>query len=297
MHRRAFLCAAWGAALALAHERALADAPSAPQDLDVRDLSAPDGHGFSGRFTLATPKHLRKDERVPLVVLLHGLGETGDERAGAFAWLERYGLGSADDRLRRPPIARTTSLPYWTSAHLAEVNAALAAEPFRGLAFACPYTPNVAKAKSPEAALDRYAAWITDTLVPRVRAIAPVFPDAARTSIDGCSLGGYVGLEVFLRRPEAFAAWGGVQAAVGAHRASSYAERLAAMIQRTGARRIHIETSSGDPFHDANVALADALSRHGIARDLSVLPGPHDQPWLREIGTIEMLAWHDRLPR
>jgi hypothetical protein len=28
---------------------------------------------------------------VPLVVLLHGVGEAGDPRAGASAWTERYG--------------------------------------------------------------------------------------------------------------------------------------------------------------------------------------------------------------
>jgi hypothetical protein len=34
-----------------------------------------------------------------------------------------------------------------------------------------------------------------------------------------------------------------------------------------------------------------------VANTLRVLPGPHDQPWLREAGTIEMLHWHDRRPR
>jgi len=34
-----------------------------------------------------------------------------------------------------------------------------------------------------------------------------------------------------------------------------------------------------------------------VARDLLVLPGWHDQPWLREAGTLEMLLWHDRALR
>ena len=76
-----------------------------------------------------------------------------------------------------------------------------------------------------------------------------------------------------------------------------YAERIAAALARVGPRAIHLETSEGDPFREATVALADALSKRGVPRELAVLPGPHDQPWLREIGTIEMLRFHDALPR
>jgi predicted esterase len=234
---------------------------------------------------------------VPLLVLLHGLGETGDEQMGARAWLDRYGLGTAYDRLRRPPIARTSKRGDWTDARLAEVNGMLAKQPFRGLVLACPYTPNVGKAPSPAAALDGYARWLAEVVIPRARKEAPVIADAAHTALDGCSLGGYVGLEVFLRRPELFAAWGGVQSAFGAHRSEGYAERLAATVAGAGARGIHIETSSADPFHDANVAMSRALEKKGVAHELRVLPGPHDQPWLREAGTIEMLLWHDRRPR
>jgi len=269
----------------------------APLDLEVRDVAVEGDRSLGRRFTLLVPKHLGAGERVPLLVLLHGLGETGDERMGARAWLERYGLGSAYDRLRRPPIVRTSKRADWTDARLGEVNAILRAQPFRGLVIACPYTPNVGKAPSPAAALDGYARWLAEVVIPRARKDAPVLPDANRTTLDGCSLGGYVGLEVFLRRPELFGAWGGVQSAFGAHRAEGYAERIAQAIASAGARGIHIETSSADPFHDANVALAAALKKRGVAHELMVLPGPHDQPWLREAGTIEMLLWHDRRPR
>ncbi|HVY44627.1 MAG TPA: hypothetical protein VHB21_02060, partial [Minicystis sp.] len=112
--------------------------------------------------------------------------------------------------------------------------------------------------------------------------------------LDGCSLGGYVGLEVFLRRPDAFVAWGGVQSAFGAHRAPAYGAALASAVARAP-RPLHVETSEGDPFHDANVALAKELARRGVPHELSVLPGPHDQPWLREAGTVDMLFWHDRV--
>ena len=287
------------AGAALGPRRALADAaaPPAPRALEVRDLQVAGDRALGRRFTLFVPKHLAPGERVPLLVLLHGLGETGDERLGAYAWLERYGLGTAYDRLRAAPIARTSRRADWTDARLAEVNAALAAQPFRGLAIACPVTPNVNKAKNPAAALDGYARWLADVVLPRARAEAPVFDDARRTALDGCSLGGYVGAEVFLRRPDLFGAWGGVQAAFGAHRAPGYADRLAAAVASAGPRDLHLLTSAGDPFQDANAALAKLLAKKGVPHTLRVLPGPHDQPWLREAGTIEMLLWHDRRPR
>jgi predicted esterase len=302
LSRRLFLSGLTAAAV-LGPRRALANvasraAPSAaPQDLEVRDLQVPGDRALGRRFTLFVPKHLPAGTRVPLLVLLHGLGETGDERAGAYAWLERYGLGAAYDRLRRPPVARISKRADWTDARLSEVNAALAAQPFRGLAIACPYTPNVYKAPNQAAALEGYARWIADVVLPRARAEAPVFEDPARTTLDGCSLGGFVGIEVFLRRPELFGAWGGVQSAFGPHRAPLYADRLAAAVTAVGPRDLHLLTSKADPFHDANALLASLLKKKGTACTLRVLPGPHDQPWLREAGALEMLLWHERRRR
>jgi enterochelin esterase-like enzyme len=297
--RRTFLlglaAASANAAIPLPSRSALAaQAPSAPLDLDVRDITVEGDSALGRRFVLLVPKHLAKGERVPLLVLLHGLGETGDERMGAYAWLERYGLGTAYDRLRRPPIKRTSKRADWSDARVSEINALLASRPFKGMAIACPYTPNVAKSpRGPTAALDAYARWIAEVVLPRARQEAPVIPDAAHTAIDGCSLGGYVGLEVFLRKPDLFSAVGGVQAAFGTHRAAGYADRIAAATPRP--TRIHLETSSADPFREANALLSSLLHKKGVANDLLILPGPHDQPWLRESGTLEMLLWHDRI--
>jgi enterochelin esterase-like enzyme len=284
---------------ALPYRHARADAPKngAPETCEVRDIAVEGDRALGRRFTLLVPKHLAAGEKVPLLVLLHGLGETGDERMGAFAWIERYGLGTAYDRLRRAPLVRASKRADWSDARLAEVNAQLAAQPFRGLAIACPYSPNVNKQPNPAAAIDGYTRWLLEVVVPRARQEAPVVADAAHTALDGCSMGGYLGLEVFLRRPEAFAAWGGVQSAFGAHRAAGYAERLARALAAGGPRPLHILTSAGDPFREANEALARALGAQKVPHDKRVLPGPHDQPWLREAGTIEMLLWHDRRPR
>jgi hypothetical protein len=277
--------------------RALPEEALGPEvrDLVVRDVDdGVDRAGFARRYALLLPTHLGPNERVPLVVLLHGLAETVDARTGAYAWLERYGLGTAYDRLRRPPIAPIGSRGDWTSARLAEVNADLAARPFKGFAIACPYTPNPWKAANATALLNAYAAWIVDGVVANCRVDAPIVPDVAHTGLDGCSLGGYVGLEVWTRRPDAFGTWGGVQSAIGEAGAASWAERLAAAIGKVGPRKLHVQSSSLDPYRAANERLGAELRRRKLAVDTRVPPGPHDQPWLRETGTVEMLLWQDR---
>ncbi len=257
--RRSFLTLA-STALALGvPRRARADDVA-----EVRDLTE-----AGRRFTLVVPKHIAPGDKVPLVVLLHGLGETTDPRAGAFAWVERYGLVSSYERLRQ-------RLPA-----------------LRGLVMACPYMPNVAGSGE---TLDAYGRWLTQALVPRVRREAPVLEGERTTRIGGCSLGGYVSLEIFLRRPESFGAWGGVQTAIGEGSAARNAERLAIAVgSDAGApRALSLVTSTEDPFRKANEALARALAQRNVAHDLRVLPGGHTQPWLREVGTLETLSFHAR---
>jgi enterochelin esterase-like enzyme len=265
--RRALLA---GAAGALASRRAVADVDPGwrARDLDVREIAV-DGSA-SRLFVLATPRHLAPFERVPLLVLLHGLGETGDPRTGAWAWFERYGLGTAYDQLRASPS-------------------------FRGLVLACPYMPNLA-ASDPRA-LDGYTRWIVDTVVPAARRQAPVLDAAHATYLGGCSLGGHFSLEVMLRRPEAFAAWGGVQTAIGEAAAVRYAERLMDALTRVGSRDLLVETSTEDPFRRGSEAMSSGLARAGVNHQFIELPGAHDQAWLRRSGTPTMLQWFDDRPR
>lgn len=240
-------------------------------------------------FLLILPKDAHPPRRLPLLVLLHGLGETGDPRMGAWAWLERYGLGAAFQRLKRAPVARTSTRGEWTDARLAEVNAELAARPFRGFAMACPYMPKLAAGE-----MASYAAWI-EAVVARARRESPVVADDAEsTYLCGCSLGGYVSLEVMARAAHVFGAWGGVQTAIGAWAAPGYAKRLATAAK--GARRpLFLETSSLDHYRSASEALRDAFRREGMPVEYRTSNGPHDQPWLREIGTLEALLFFDRL--
>ncbi len=296
MRRRTFLAGSAAAAGALMlNESARAEGS---KHYDVKEIVVGGDKRVGTRFTLMTPKHVG-DHKVPLLVLLHGLGEKKDQHIGARAWIDRYGLGTAYDRMREPPVKRLyKKYRYWTDERLAEVNAILKKQPLRGIALACPYTPNVYKSPlGRKQVLDKYADWVTDVVIPRARKEANVFPTMRHTYLDGCSLGGYVGIEVFLRKPTHFCAWGTLQGALGAHRVRGYAKRIAKVIEDHGHRDIHVETSTGDTFRKVNETFSKALKKHGVKHDFIMPPGPHNQPFLRDSGTIEMLLWHDHLAR
>lgn len=283
------------AALALSPGIARAEPEPPPADLDVRELTLDGDPKLARSALLLTPKDAGPTERLPVLVLLHGLGETWDEKVGRHAWSDRYGLVAADARLRRPPLTLPKPSRYVTEERLEAMSRELAAKPYRGAVLVCPFTPNIHKLPREPLALDGYADWIARTLLPAVRRESPVARgDAAGTAIDGCSLGGYMALEVFIRKPELFGAVGGVQAAMSERAGPLYAQLIRDAIDRVGPRAVHVETSSWDPELKGQEAFSHRLESLGVPHDYVVLPGGHDQIFLRERGTLEMLFWHDR---
>jgi pimeloyl-ACP methyl ester carboxylesterase len=262
--------------------------------LDAQVLSIPVAGRGPRRALVLTPRQAPRKEGWPVLVLLHGLAETTSEALGLHAWSDRYGLIDADARLRSGSVAPKEPNRYLTPERTAAIDMELRRRPYRGLILVCPVTPNVYKGGATALSLDHYADWIDSALLPAVRSATPARRDAAATAIDGCSLGGYMALETFLRKPESFGALGGVQAAYGERMAMIYAERLRAAFARTGPRPLHIESSLWDPSLKAHQALNTRLHELGVDSDLAVLPGGHDQTFLREIGALEMLLWHDR---
>ncbi len=169
------------------------------------------------------------------------------------------------------------------------MNAALAAEPFRGFVMVCPHMPNPKGA----AEVDAYASWVNGPLLARARAEIPqASRDAATTYLAGVSLGGWVSLEVLVRAPALYGAWAGVQTAIGTWAAEGFVDKLARAPARP--RAMFVLTSTQDHWRASSEALAASLRARGIASDGRTIPGPHDQPWLREAGTIETLFWLDR---
>ncbi len=218
------------------------------------------------------------------LTLLHGLGESEDPKLGLVAWSQLYGLVAAERRLREPPVVRT--LPkrrYLTDEHLARLNASLRAEPFQPLVLVCPFTPNPYR-RGPRV-IAQLGRLLEERLLPRVRQIAPVSASREAHGLAGCSMGGYVALELYLQRPHLFGALGGVQSAFSVAQAARYAERLA----QAEVPASYWGSSSQDPYRKANQALVRALGERQRGATYEEAPGPHDQPWLREVGTLALL--------
>jgi hypothetical protein len=94
-----------------------------------------------------------------------------------------------------------------------------------------------------------------------------------------------------------FGSVGLVQGAVGGWLADKHAEMIASAAAAHGPRDVLLLSSSADPFRDGHEALDKALTARHVPHELLVPPGPHDQPFLRETGSIEMLLYEDtRLP-
>jgi len=246
---------------------------------------------------VVVPRNVGAGARLPLVVALHGLGESTSPALGAQAWPSLYGLLDAADRLLSPPVTPRGKRGDLTPAHAATLNRELAARPFGGVVVACPFTPNPAGALDRQAHLTKYATWVREVLVPRVREQYPVSTSEAATHLAGCSMGGSVALEVAQRSPGAFGGLALVQSAHGAHRNAPFAVAAATLGPAGGPLPTLVLTSQGDPFRERNVALGAELAKQGVPHEAVVLPGPHDQPWLREAGTPTMLHWLDRRPR
>jgi enterochelin esterase-like enzyme len=295
--RRTFLNAS--AVLALAGEAA--GQAAAPQiatsgALTWAELPLERWRGEKYRALVIFPAQRQAPRAYPGLLLFHGRGESGSAELGLHAWRTRYGLESSHARLSRAPLALgEEQRAYIEPAQLRALELALGETPFSGCVYICPFTPNPHRQRSPEALLDGYADWIEHSVLPAAREHAPLA--ATTLGVDGCSMGGFVAAEIFVRKPHLFQTFGVVQPAFGVHRVARYAEHLARALGSGSLRGAHLETSSLDPYRGAVEALDRALRRRGARGVVDVLPGPHDQRWLRATGTLVMLAWHERLLR
>lgn len=265
-------------------------------ELALHDWSLPGDAKLSRRAVVLVPTHLKPGERVPLLIALHGLAETASEELGAYAWVKKYGIGEGYAHARAPETITREGLGNMaTPARVSELRSELFAKAFRGMVIACPYTPNIWKAMAtPDLVLDGYAAWLFDVLLPRLRAETPMILDSRSIGLDGVSLGGYASLGVGVRKMDAIGALGCVQAAVSSADADKWSDRIAKAMATHGARPLHLLTSTADAFREPVTALSASLTKRGVAHTFRLALGPHDQPFLRGPGSLEMLLWHDR---
>lgn len=304
--RRAFL-----ASLALAgagcsrRDRASADPPPAPiklPEMPPADAGAlPRGQvgtktwtfDNGGRAVVVVPAWLGPGEKVPVLIALHGRGEAVKGPIdGVMGWPRDYALLRAIERLCAPPLTSADLEGFVDPQRLEATNRELASRPFKGVVVVCPYLPDLELRKS--APIREYGDYLVKTVLPRVRAELPVIPSAAATGIDGVSLGGAVALRVGLGNPDAFGAVGTLQAAIADDQVNELVDLAKAARAKNAALKLRLLTSKEDYFRDAITHTSQAWRSAGVEHDYANVPGPHDYPFNRGPGAIEMLLWHDR---
>jgi len=254
---------------------------------------------FAGgeRAVVIVPAHATAENRLPVVVALHGRGEALKGPAvGVYGWPRDYALVRAMTRVSAPPLRRDDYEGFVEPEVLARTNAQLRASPFRGLVVVCPYVPDIELRKpSAPGALKAYGSFVVSMLLPRVRAELPVLDAPEACGIDGVSLGGAVALRVGLAHPEVFGAVGSLQAAISDEQIDEFTRLAQAARQRRPTLALRLLTSRQDYFHSVISRTSAAWKKAGIVHEFADGPGPHDYPFNRGPGAIEMLLWHDRV--
>jgi enterochelin esterase-like enzyme len=238
------------------------------------------------------------DERFPVLVALHGLGEAkkGPD-LGARGWIDDYWLPRAIDRLAHPPLTVDDLQGFADPARLGVLDTDLARAPYRGLVVVCAYTPTLLAKDDAFTTSATYARFLVGEVLPRVRREAPALAGATATGIDGVSLGGRAALLVGLAEPGTFGAIGTLQAAFGKQDGPELARRAVEARKVNPGLSIRLVTSSDDHFLEANRAIDRAMTAAGVPHRLVEVPGPHDYPFNRGPGVYEMLLFHDRVLR
>jgi enterochelin esterase-like enzyme len=260
-------------------------------DLEVLDWTFPDDaknkDAPSRRAVVLVPRPVPKGRTLPVLVALHGMGETTTPERGAHGWLDYYAIDEAIAALRSPPLTSDDYHGLVADDRLAAVNTELRRQPFGGMIVVCPYLPS---GMGFALSFEDYAAWLRDVLLPRVRKETPASSDVRATGIDGVSLGGMTALEIGLSHPETFGVVGALQPAIR----GIVGEVVDLAAQKLGARPLRLVTSTEDYFRDEVATANERLTAKGIAHDYLLTQGPHDYVWNKGPGAIEMLLWHDR---
>lgn len=238
------------------------------------------------------------DERFPVLLTFHGMGEArkGPEK-GARGWIDDYGLLKAIARLKHPPLTNEDLEGFADPSRLAQLNAALEKDPYRGLIVVNSYTPDMLRGDEPFSKIPPLAKFAIAELLPRAYRETPAIGTAQTTAVDGISLGGRAALAIGLRNPESFASLGGLQPAFDMDNAGPVAQRALLARQKNPALSFRLLTSEGDYFLGSTKAISTAMRQAGVPNTLVVIPGPHDYPFNRGPAVYEMLIHHDRVLR
>jgi iron(III)-salmochelin esterase len=247
-----------------------------------------------GRAAVLVPAWTKPDEKLPLLFALHGRGEAMKGPVeGVMGWPRDYALVRAIKRVCEPPLATDDFEGFVDADRLQAHNDALAKRPFGGLVVVCPYSPDVDLRKPPQ--VKDYAEYVTKVVLPRAKKELPVVGTPASIGIDGVSLGGALALRIGLGNPDLFGAVGTLQAAIGEDQVPEFTDLAKAARAKNPRLSLRLLTSKDDYFRNAIKSASQSWKAAGIAHDFENVPGPHDYPFNRGPGAIEMLLWHDRV--
>ena len=274
-------------------------APSADtSEIRLHERSFDRDHGGPQKVVVLVPSWASSDDRLPLLIALHGRGESHRGLdVGAWAWVRDYWLHRSAARLWTPPLRSEDMQGLASPTELARINESLRVQPWQGLVVACPFTTDILGGGDLDAA-GPFASFLADHLIQQIRAEFPVVASREATGIDGVSLGGRMALLAAASRPEVFGAVGTLQAAFRTHEVDGVAARVKRAWQEpVHPQALRILTSHDDPFRPTLERLADALRSASVDAHYRSIAGPHDYAFNRGPGGVEMLLWHDRVLR
>ena len=261
-----------------------------PPELEVLDWMFPTEFGGEKRAVILKPKVIPAGTKLPVLVALHGFGETIDVKTGAYGWLRSYALDRCYRAVASAPMVEADFESLVTPDRLTALNSELAKRPFEGLIVACPFMPK--EIGSEMVPMEMYGSWLGKRLLPKIHGSLPALSSPASTGIDGVSLGGWAALRVGLLRPDLFGVIGTLQAAVIDAPQIDWA--MALISSSLKGRPLRVVTSTEDVYRDTLSKLDARLTAKSINHEFLLTQGPHDYIWNKGPGGIEMLHWHDR---
>lgn len=247
---------------------------------------------------VAVPAAATKEHPLPVLVALHGRGESlKSPSRGARGWLDDYDMKKAVARLSAPPLTPSDLGDMVAPERLAKMNAALAAEPYRGLIVVCPYLPDAFHGGQTMEDGARYADFIVGEVLPRVYRETPAIGNPETTAVDGVSLGGRAALLVGLLRPKSFRVVAALQPALDNAEARAFANLADRARKENPALILRLLSSSEDYFLEPTVELSHELKSRSLDHRIDLVIGTHTYEFNRGPGVYEMLVFHDRALR
>jgi acetyl esterase/lipase len=233
------------------------------------------------------------DARYPLLVALHGRGEAlKPPLEGSMGWARDYALVRAIARLASPPLTPNDYEGFVEPGALTLANESLSRAPFGGLVVVCPHLPDI-DPRDPRR-IAEFEAFLFTHIVPRAKRELPILDSPSALGIDGISLGGATALWTGLASAEKFGAVGTLQPAIWASDADAVARAVRKAREKNPKLPFRLLTSYEDTFRRGIETVSRKLREQGLQHELVIVPGPHDYPFNRGPGALEMLMWHDR---